>query len=859
MATVAHQPLRTESAGAANQRALASGLLWAAVVLGLAAWWLRAKYLESGFALAIYVVAGLAIVSAGLAVWLFVTSRRADTASPRNRGIGLILLGAGALLGLSAIWLIGQEGLAGFPEFSLLLIMALIALGAGLGQVAAPGAVSLPERVLNALLRSRQQVMIGLFILAAACLAGFLWLVFAQGSAVPVPMDKAEQAPNVFLRGWSLVYPEAIGLILLTLVFVGAGLWLAGTSENITPNHLRIVVLVVGGLTGLVITLSAVLRIIAWWSPVFGAGVRTWQGQDSWKLWVCIYAVIAGLAIMFASLLLARADVRTNPVLRRLLYGYNAVLSGLLMLALLAVLNIAVYVSFPFTIDWTQTRGMHTLESGSKNVLEGLKEPTRIYVLMAHGDMLTKEVRQLLENATAFSNKLQVTYISPDQEPKAYGEIAVKYPELLREGSIKRGGLGDDDAGRGILIVYGPESDAKAPHAFVSRAQLFKAEPAGNEGKMTLVFKGEDAIMTQMRFLSRNQEKPKIYFTQGNGELDMTDAQPVLTPRGRIVLSPTGSAKLVDHLKNDNYDVRGLVWGPPPKKATPGDLMVYSQKDLKSPDEVPEDAKLLVIAGPHKPYSRSALDALERYLEKGGKLIALINETVEPVGDGAVYRPTGLEGLLKKYNVELTGDFILNFPVAQGQAGPDVYATTPPRSSNKIALTFAGYPFEMWLARTVRPGSSPGGYITEPLLEVRRSNRQQVYWTETDWNHLLNLPNYLLSLRATGKLSEKATDEALPVCLAVSDSQQKPRMVVFGDARFASNSVSMDAPYYDFITSCIEWLAERPANIGIKPKESSTFVLSGNVDYSRMTWLPLGLMLLAVVGAGTGVWVVRRR
>jgi hypothetical protein len=859
MATVAHQPSQCEPAGAANQRALAGGLLWAAVVLGLAAWWLRAKYLESGFALAIYVVAGLALVSAGLALWVFFTRKRAESASPPNRGVGLILLGGGALLALAAIWLIGQEGLAAFPEFSLLLIMALVSLGAGLGQVKTPGTASIPERVLQALLRSRQQVMIGLFILAAACLAGFLWLVFAQGSAVPVTIEKAEQAPNVFVRGWSLVYPEAIGLILLTLVFLGGGLWLAGTSQETTPNRLRILVLVVGGLTGLFITLAAVLRIYAWWSPVFGAGVRTWQGEDSWKLWVCIYAVIAGLAIMFASLLLARADVRTNPVLRRLLYGYNAVLSGLLMLALLVVLNIAVYVSFPFTIDWTQTRGMHTLESGSKNVLEGLKEPTRIYVLMAHGDMLTKEVRQLLENATAYSSKLQVQYISPDQEPRLYGEIAKKYPELLREGSIKRGGLGEDEAGRGVLIVYGPESDAKAPHAFVSRAQLFKAEPSGPEGKTTVIVKAEDAIMTQLRFLSRNQEKPRIYFTQGNGELDMTDAQPMLTPRGRVVLSPTGSAKLVDHLKNDNYEVRGLVWGAPPKKASAGDLMVYSRKDVKSPDEVPADAKLLLIAGPHAPHSKSVLDALERYLEKGGKLIVLINETAERAGDSVVYRPTGLEGLLKKYNVELTGDYILNFPVIQGQTGPDVFALTPPRSSNKIALTFAGFPFEMELARTVRPGSGTGGFFAEPLLEVQRSSKQQYFWPETDWNHLLNLSNYLLSLRASGKLAEKASDESLPVALAVSDSQQKPRLVVFGDARFASNSVSMDAPYYDFITSCIEWLAERPANIGIKPKESSTFVLPGNVDYSRMTWLPLALMVLAVVGAGTGVWVVRRR
>jgi hypothetical protein len=57
----------------------------------------------------------------------------------------------------------------------------------------------------------------------------------------------------------------------------------------------------------------------------------------------------------------------------------------------------------------------------------------------------------------------------------------------------------------------------------------------------------------------------------------------------------------------------------------------------------------------------------------------------------------------------------------------------------------------------------------------------------------------------------------------------------------------------------MEWLAERPANIGIKPKESSSFVLGSNVNYRGMILLPVALMILAIVGVGSGIWVVRRR
>jgi len=34
-------------------------------------------------------------------------------------------------------------------------------------------------------------------------------------------------------------------------------------------------------------------------------------------------------------------------------------------------------------------------------------------------------------------------------------------------------------------------------------------------------FKGEDALMTEINYLAEGQKKPVVYFTQGNGELDL--------------------------------------------------------------------------------------------------------------------------------------------------------------------------------------------------------------------------------------------------------------------------------------------------------------------------------------------------
>jgi hypothetical protein len=813
---------------------MAIGLLWAAITLRLFTWWLRARFWDTDSTLAVVLAWAPAVVVFGLAVASFFKPIS-------KKALGTLFLVGGALLVALAVWLLVNQGLGAFGEAVGALVMALIALGAGLVQLHPPEGPTIQDRFVQTLVGSLPVARVGSFAVAAVCAGASVWLFLGLG--------------------WQVIYPEATGLFLIAVIFAGAGVWLAAAGpEEATPTRLRILVLMVGGLTGLVITLATVLRIMVWWTPVFAAGIRVWQGEAAWQVWACVYAALAGLAIMFGSLLLARADVRTNPVLRRVLYGYNTILGGLLLLAILVVLNIVVYVSYPYTFDWTQTRGIHTLSPSTRNLLEGLKEPAQIYVLMASAGPLTSEVHQLLDNASAYSDKLHVQYVSPDQDRRTYEQLVTKFPELLREEAVAHGV--DEETSRGVLVVYGPESAKKPPHAFIPSRDLvdFKGGAMPGERKATRAFKGEDAIMTQLRFLANNQAKPKVYFTQGSGELNITDALTAESPTGQVMISPTGAGLLVDRLKKDNYEVRGLVWAAPSKKSGPGDLMAYAKKDPAAPDVIPEDAKLVVIAGPRTTLPKSAIDALDRYLQGNGKLMVFSNGTVEQVGDGVVYKPNGLETLLKKYNVEMNPDYILSLPLVQGMSFADVVVSVPPRSNNPIAANFRDYLFRMKYARTVRPGTGPGTFSAQTLLEApKETAQQQGIWSETNWNNLFNLNRYISALYDSGQLKDKLSAEPLSVAVAVSDREQKPRMVIFGDSRFASNVVSLNAPYYDFIISSMEWLAERPANIGIKPKESSSFILGSNVSYRRMILLPVALMVLAVVGVGTGIWVVRRR
>src|SRR5262249_51167046 len=117
---------------------------------------------------------------------------------------------------------------------------------------------------------------------------------------------------------------EAFGLLFIGLTFLGCGVYTQLTLERpATVDAMRLLLLYAGSLTGLLIALVTGLRIVNWWSRYIVGGITVWQGEEGWHFWYCIYGGCIGLALLFGSLLLARVDVRVNPVMRRTLYGYN--------------------------------------------------------------------------------------------------------------------------------------------------------------------------------------------------------------------------------------------------------------------------------------------------------------------------------------------------------------------------------------------------------------------------------------------------------------------------------------------------------------------------------------------------------
>lgn len=640
----------------------------------------------------------------------------------------------------------------------------------------------------------------------------------------------------------------------LTLAGAGMGILLGsfdpGKREGPSVSGL---VLVAGGLVGFQTWLLALVLAYQWRATVFG-GLEAWQGNDWWRLWVVILTMLAGLVVMFLSLLPARSVERTNPQLRRLLYGYNAFLGGLLLLAILLVANVLAYNYFTTSWDWTAS-GIYSLSEGSPEVLKSLKKPTRIYAIVRSSeDFLFGEVRNLLDNARAVNDRIYVKYLSPDLNPDQVLELQREYqlPDAL-----------------GLLVVYGEKPDVQ--HQFIKETELFGTDPdARTARRASFIFKGEDALISALKALEEGKTKPTVYFTQGNGELDLKNFDSLSREGGGIGL-------LRERLEKGNYLVKGLQFVPTAGTSSPDPLLVASNR-------VPDDADVVVVAGPRVPLPDFAVKALRDYLTRGeeadkkkGKLVLLLDLVLDsnrnPVS-------TGLEALAAEYGIRVTNERILSLPTNLNRGNVlQILVMAGRNANNPLTQAFHRQIFPMSDVRAVRvdterPNTPLNRFQAEPLFLA-----YQYAWAESNLRTPADqLVEELLKDENAAELNKKLNQAPAPVAVAALETappdpgdphagfrggERKPRLVVFGSSSFVTNrNMGERGPDYGYtlLSGTLAWLRDKPPTMGLQPKRRNLYELNPDPDQlTRMYWLPFVLMSLGVIGMGTAVWVVRRR
>jgi len=381
-----------------------------------------------------------------------------------------------------------------------------------------------------------------------------------------------------------------------------------------------------------------------------------------------------------------------------------------------------------------------------------------------------------------------------DKYQYASERVKVEYADPnARPDLIEKYGITPEKIGEGLLFVkIGEES-----------VQLEKPD----EEKLT------NAVLKLTR-----QSHKKAYFVTGHNERAV---------EGKGADSKEGFAKAADALRNENYRFETLT--------------------LETKPEIPDDADVVIIAGPTQPLRPGDADKLQHYLERGGALMVLIDPRAN----------TNIGDELAKWGVAIGTDVIVDR--VQGMFGQ---AMTP----------LAGEYGNHEITRDMREVTI---FPTTRSLAIEPDAAKQIFsivktgpesWGELDLEQLFS--------KGVAELGPQ--DVKGPVTIGVAGQPivagpsaaagegkpdaKKPRLVVFGDSDFATNQMLDAYSNRDLFVNSVNWLLGDVEAISVRPPRSRASRLTLSIEqFSQIRALALFVLPELIAVAGVWAWWRRRR
>lgn len=385
------------------------------------------------------------------------------------------------------------------------------------------------------------------------------------------------------------------------------------------------------------------------------------------------------------------------------------------------------------------------------------------------------------------------------------------------------------------LTVEYVDVDRQPARAKQAEVQQYGTTIVEYKGRTERVTGMAEQDLTNALIKATTGETRKVYFTQGHGEKDPTSAD------------RAGYATVAQSLTRDNYGVERLV--------------LVQQKD------VPADASMVIIAGPKTDFLPAEIEALQRYLAKGGKAMFLL----DPPEPGEPDTLANLSSLVKEWGIAVGADVVLDAS-GVGQvvgAGPEmpVAAKYGAHTITDRFEVMTAYP----LARSMTPAEGgAGGRVATTLVETSAQS-----WAEADLKSLVGGDRVAFNADGGDRMgpialgaavSAPATDTP-PAPTPAADGakpaepETKPetRVVALGDSDFAANGYLGFQGNSDFFMNAVNWLAQQENLIAVRPREPEDRRLSMTAAQQRSVML-LSIFIIPglVLAGGVYTWWRRR-
>jgi ABC-type uncharacterized transport system involved in gliding motility auxiliary subunit len=324
-------------------------------------------------------------------------------------------------------------------------------------------------------------------------------------------------------------------------------------------------------------------------------------------------------------------------------------------------------------------------------------------------------------------------------------------------------------------------------------------------------------------------QQKKVYFTQGHGEKDTASSD------------REGFNAIAAALGRENYSVDKLV--------------------LAQQGAVPDDASVVVVAGPKTDFFPQEIDAIKKYLDKAGKLLLMLDPP-----DRADAPPlTNLIALAHDWGMDVGNNVVVDVSGMGRLIGTDasvpVAANYPshPITKNGSFNFLTAFP----MARSVTPVSGGvNGHTAQGFVETSPRS-----WAETDIKGLLTSGQVSLDEDkgdkkgpvTIGAAASAASTAAATDAKADADAPKpETRVAVIGDSDFAANGGLGIQGNRDLFMNTVGWLSQQENLISIRPKEADDRRITLTAT-QQTNILVLSLLLIPACIFGTGVYTWWRR
>lgn len=333
-------------------------------------------------------------------------------------------------------------------------------------------------------------------------------------------------------------------------------------------------------------------------------------------------------------------------------------------------------------------------------------------------------------------------------------------------------------------------------------------------------FNGEQAVTRAILELGK-QTQAVIYFLAGHGE-----------------------ASLISDLDQFNLFLKGEG---------------YTTKQLELPvtSTIPEDAKLIVAAGPQRDLAAKERDMLGNFVKSGGKMLILLGPTDPQIP------LDGWKGILADLGLKVHDDIVTD-PERSFYSDPltpvplvEKHDVTDTLLEKKLSVIFP-YTRSFEALQQIPEGLQVNSLlVTGPKAFGETAlEKSQVALDEDD------IPGPLHLAYAISKAGEAEEDETplAPNTITSSDSEiGEPIAVAAGNIAFLGPQSIGLAGNLDFAASSINWLLKTPNLLTIPAKTQQppfvnlTGAMANNIFYTTVVIVPLSIIIIGFV-----IWWRRR-